>query len=164
MKNYFFGFVVGVVFLTASMQVQALSLTGSQWQIPLKNALQSTALSQYKGKVIWLDFWASWCPPCRQSFPWMNSIQQRFASKGLKVVAINVDENTQDAVSFLHSHSAQFDIYFDPNGSAPSAFNIQGMPTSLLIDRQGNIVLTHVGFEESQKPELEHKIIEALEK
>ena len=92
----------------------------------------------------------------------MSSVQRRYASHGFKVIAINVNENSQDAVNFLRSHAAGFDVFFDPKGVAPSLFNIQGMPTSLLIDRQGHVVLTHIGFEENQKEELEQKIIKAL--
>jgi len=137
---------------------QAQSLTEQQWAVQLSNGQSSIPLAQYKGKVLWIDFWASWCAPCRASFPWMNTMQEKYGDYGFKVVAINVDENSADAVQFLREHPANFDVFFDPSGNAPALFNVQGMPTSVLVDRQGNIHFMHIGFEPSQKEELEYKI------
>lgn len=150
-------------FLVWSHVATAESVSASQWQLPLKAAQASTSLSHYKGQVIWLDFWASWCPPCRASFPWMNEMQKRYGAKGFRVVAINVDENSQDAFRFLKGRDVGFDVYFDSQGIAPAAFQIAGMPTSLLIDRQGRILMTHIGFESSQSDELESRIAKTLQ-
>jgi cytochrome c biogenesis protein CcmG, thiol:disulfide interchange protein DsbE len=133
----------------------AKSLSTAQWETPLANKTLKTTLSHYKGEVIWLDFWASWCVPCRASFPWLNDIQQRYESRGLKVIAINLDENTSDAEDFLRQVPANFQVFYDPQGSAPTQFDIQGMPTSVIIDREGNVHLFHIGFNESDKAELE---------
>ena len=153
LKIWLMGFL-----LISSSQVFAQSLTAEQWSVPLHNSQGTVSLSHYKGKVLWIDFWASWCPPCRASFPWMNAMQQKYGQYGFQVVGINVDENSADGVNFLRQHPAAFDVYFDPNGQAPELFNVQGMPTSLLVDRQGQVHLMHIGFEPQQKAELEAKI------
>ena len=122
------------------------------------------SLNQYKNKLVYLDFWASWCKPCRTSFKFMNEIQQRYGSKGLQIIAINLDEDKASAARFLKSHPATFKIAYDPDGNTPGAYNLKVMPTSYLIDKGGNIILTHKGFKETQAPELEKMIAQALNK
>ena len=103
-------------------------------------------LSAYKGKVVYLDFWASWCTPCRQSFPWMNDLEATYGKEGLVVIAINVDHDHGLAEDFLQDNSANFKILFDPNGRIASQFNFHDMPTSYLIGRDGKIRYVHSGF------------------
>lgn len=103
-------------------------------------------LSAYRGRVVYLDFWASWCAPCQKSFPWMESMQNRYAGDGLVIVAVNVDRMRRDAARFLATQTASFDLRFDPQGLMPEAFKVKGMPTSVLIDRKGVVRFTHIGF------------------
>ena len=112
-------------------------------------------LSEFKGKVIYLDFWASWCPPCRKSFPWLNEIQERYGRKGLAVVAINMDKNRDLAGTFLHRVPANFTVAYDPEGRVADSYQIQGMPSSYLIDRKGHIRATYIGFREKDASQLE---------
>ncbi|PCJ34975.1 MAG: redoxin [Moraxellaceae bacterium] len=102
---------------------------------------------QYKGKyVLYLDFWASWCIPCRESFPWINKINSDYGDAGLKVIAINLDSNREDADNFLKHQPANFEMVFDPEGKLAQAFDIQGMPSSVLIGRNGKVYSQHIGF------------------
>lgn len=119
-------------------------------------------LSQFKGRVVYLDFWASWCGPCKQSFPWMNSMQEKFQSHGLEVVAVNLDENVDDANKFLAGTPAKFTVAFDAKGQIPRQYGVKGMPTSYLIDREGKIVYQHMGFNAKDRDFLEQKILETL--
>lgn len=144
--------------LLFSTMVQAQSLTEQQWSVQLTNGKSMETLANYKGKVLWIDFWASWCVPCRASFPWMEQVQQKYGDYGFKVIAINVDENRDDAVQFLKQHPVSFSVLFDPNGQSPALFDVQGMPTSILVDRKGKIHFIHIGFKPSQKAALEDKI------
>jgi thiol-disulfide isomerase/thioredoxin len=123
----------------------------------------NVSLAQLKGKVVYLDFWASWCGPCRQSFPWMNEMHAKYGSKGLVILAINVDANTADAKKFLGETPAVFEIAYDAKGVTPKAFGIKGMPTSYLIDRTGKVLSTHTGFNPSKKSEIEAALKHALE-
>ncbi len=107
-------------------------------------------LSHYKGKVVMVDFWASWCAPCRKSFPWLNKMQNDLKPAGLVVLGVNVDENTQDAKDFLEKYPANFKIIFDPDGNHAEFYKLIGMPSSLIFDREGKLVERHIGFKESQ--------------
>lgn len=117
---------------------------------------------QFRGKVVYLDFWASWCGPCRKSFPWMNALQSKYGAQGLQVVAINLDESSEDGMHFLKETPAQFQVAFDPKGTTPGLFAIKGMPSSLLIGRDGKVMFEHSGFKESDISDLEKKIAFAL--
>jgi len=103
-------------------------------------------LDAYKGKVVYLDFWASWCNPCRQSFPWMNDLQQTYGQQGLVVIGVNVDHDRQPADEFLQRYGAEFKILYDPDGRIASAYNFRDMPTSFLIGRDGTVHYVHRGF------------------
>jgi thiol-disulfide isomerase/thioredoxin len=103
-------------------------------------------LSALRGRVVYLDFWASWCGPCRQSFPWMESMQKAYEAQGLTVLAIDVDHDRADADRFLKIFHPDFEIRFDPYGSWAEEFKVSGMPTSVIIDRHGAVRFTHVGF------------------
>jgi thiol-disulfide isomerase/thioredoxin len=107
-------------------------------------------LSAYRGKVVYLDFWASWCNPCRQSFPWMNQIQESLAGKGLVVIAVNVDHDREFADQFLRSNFASFKVVYDPDGRIASAYDFKDMPTSILIGRDGRVRYVHSGFFEDR--------------
>ena len=115
------------------------------------------ALERLKGKVVYVDFWASWCGPCRQSFPWMNGLQQRYPEK-LVVVGVNVDRKRADADRFLQEHPAQFTVVFDAAGATPSTWSVKAMPTSFLVDPNGRIVAVETGFEESKAGAMEERI------
>lgn len=128
------------------------------------NATETIKLANYSGKVIYVDFWASWCGPCKHSFPWMNDIQSKYGAKGLQIIGINLDAKIEDAQRFLKTNPANFITAFDPAGITPKAYAIKGMPTSYLIGRDGKVLLQHAGFKESDKTELEKKIQEALGK
>lgn len=121
-------------------------------------------LADLKGKVVYLDFWASWCGPCKQSFPWMNEMQAKYGPKGLQIVAVNVDAKREDADKFLASVPAQFTVAFDGKGDTPRRFQIEGMPSSVLIGADGKVIKAHKGFNDEARKELEQALTEALAK
>lgn len=119
-------------------------------------------LADLRGRVVLVDFWASWCAPCKQSFPWMNEMQAKYGSKGLQVVAINVDSKRADADRFLATTPVQFAVAFDPAGNTPKAYAIRGMPSSFIVGTDGKVLYAHTGFRDSDKDDLEEKIRQAL--
>ena len=119
-------------------------------------------LAALRGKVVYLDFWASWCAPCKESFPWLNEMQAKYGASGFAVVAVNVDAKPADAEGFLSQVPAKFTLAFDPNGETPGRYQAKGMPSSFLIDRDGRIVSAHTGFRADQKVALEGKIRHTL--
>lgn len=130
--------------------------------LPKYQTNQKVSLQMEKGKVILVDFWASWCGPCRESFPWMTNIQAKYKGQGLKVIAINLDQEKQQAVDFLKEFKPGFTVLFDTQAQLPEDFGVIGMPTSFLLDRQGKIRATHVGFHQNNINEYEAAIAELL--
>jgi thiol-disulfide isomerase/thioredoxin len=110
------------------------------------HASQSLDLTRLRGRVVYLDFWASWCGPCKQSFPWMETMQSSYAAQGLEIVAVDVDSDRADADRFLRQFRPTFDVRFDPKGDLAELYKVHGMPSSVLIDRHGVVRFTHIGF------------------
>ncbi|QDO83957.1 TlpA family protein disulfide reductase [Shewanella psychropiezotolerans] len=123
---------------------------------------QSYILSQVSGELIYIDFWASWCGPCRKSFPWMNEMHHKYADQGLKIIAINLDNDISLARQFLGQISADFIIAYDPDTQVAGQFDILGMPSSYLFNRQGKLVAKHVGFYSEHKADYEAEILHYL--
>jgi thiol-disulfide isomerase/thioredoxin len=119
-------------------------------------------LSALRGRVVYLDFWASWCVPCRQSFPWMNELQKRYADRGLTIIAVNLDYERADADKFMHKLSPDFQVRFDPDGDWARQFAVHGMPTSVLLDRSGKPRFTHIGFRNGDASQYERQIEQLL--
>ena len=128
----------------------------------LTMASDTLNLDAYKGKVVYVDFWASWCGPCRQSFPWMNALQAKLGPKGLKVVAVNVDAKRADADKFLSHTPAQFTIAYDPQGESAKKLVIKTMPTSMLVSPEGRVLFVHSGFRAEETLQLEARILAAM--
>jgi thiol-disulfide isomerase/thioredoxin len=120
------------------------------------------SLENLNGKVVFLDFWASWCDPCRKSFPWMNEMTARFDSKKFAVVAINLDSSKEDAIKFLEKVPADFIVAYDPEGKTATQYDLKAMPSSYLIDKKGNLILTHKGYREGESAEIEKEILKLL--
>jgi thiol-disulfide isomerase/thioredoxin len=121
-----------------------------------------TLIKHHQGDVIYLDFWASWCGPCRKSFPWMNKIQSEHQSEGFTVISINVDSEQTLATEFLTNNPAKFTVVYDPKGELARFFKIQGMPSSLIIDKKGNIKYAHSGFYTERTSQYEQEIKQLL--
>jgi cytochrome c biogenesis protein CcmG, thiol:disulfide interchange protein DsbE len=118
----------------------------------------SSALS---GKVVYVDFWASWCAPCRKSFPWMKQLQSRYADKGLQIVAVSVDKETKLAKEFLAENKAAFSVVYDSTGALAKQFELEAMPTSFVFGRDGTFRDSHRGFNLSDTLKIE-KLIKTL--
>ena len=121
-------------------------------------ATDITQLSQLRGKVVYVDFWASWCVPCRRSFPWMNQMQAKYADD-LVILAINLDQDPKLAEAFLAKLPANFHIEYNPSGDIAKAYDVIGMPSSYVIDKTGQVRLTHVGFFKAKQPQYEQSIV-----
>lgn len=119
-------------------------------------------LSDYRGKVVYLDFWASWCTPCRKSFPWMNEMQKKYSKQGLAIIAINLDSKKKMVDGFLKKIPANFDIAYDPEGRIAKLYQVKGMPSSYIIDRNGRLRDSHMGFRSNDKQPLEKRFLELL--
>jgi cytochrome c biogenesis protein CcmG/thiol:disulfide interchange protein DsbE len=130
-------------------------------------ALQTTGgatiqLSAYKGKVVLVDFWASWCRPCKTSFPALDSLYREYQPRGFEVLAINLDERRRDADTFLSDRPHRLTVLFDPDGASPVAFGVKGLPSSFLIDRAGKIRFIHMGYSGNVDESYRHELAQLL--
>ena len=114
------------------------------------------------GELLYVDFWASWCVPCRKSFPWMNAMVSKYQDKGLRVLAVNLDVEKSLADEFLKKYPPNFPVIYDPKGKLATAFDVQGMPSSFIIDSNGQILNSQKGFKTRLVAEYEKKIAKVL--
>lgn len=121
------------------------------------------APSDYRGQVVVLDFWASWCVPCRRSFPWLNSMHDKYANDGLVIVGVNLDNDHDAALEFLEEYPARFRIHYDENKDLAREFNVVAMPSSYVLNRDGKVIAKHYGFKVRKQGEYEAVIAAALE-
>ena len=119
-------------------------------------------LTRYRGQVVVVDFWASWCKPCRDSIPWLNQMRARHGARGLVVLGVNVDAERADADRFLSAIPVEFEVIFDPNGVLATEFGLRGMPSTFVYDRNGKLVSTYNGFREKQRAEHEAELEQLL--
>ncbi len=103
-------------------------------------------LNNWQGKVVMMDFWASWCKPCEKSMPWLAYLQTTYGDDGLQVVAVNLDKDWQDAVKMAAELPSGVILVHDPRGILADERNLQGMPSAYLYDRTGDLKAVHVGF------------------
>ncbi len=113
-------------------------------------------------RVLYLDFWASWCRSCARSFRFLNDLTEELSSQGLMVVAVNLDEDSKQAQTFLERHPVRFAVFLDPHGDCARAFEVAGMPAAYLIDRKGKVRYRHLGFRAGDTGELKTKVVELL--
>ncbi len=109
-----------------------------------------------------LDFWASWCIPCRTSFPFFNSLQRKYASEGLSVVGLTLEDNEDAVAAFLDDVPADFLVVRDPSGKSGEAFNVVAMPTTFLLDRDGRVAARFEGGDSRTHARLEAAVATLL--
>ena len=139
--------------LAAATEAPDIKLPGLQGEVQLD------ALA---GKVVYLDFWASWCKPCVKSFPWMKKIKSSYQALDFEVLAINLDSDRKLADAFLEKMQVNFLVGFDPDGVTATSYQLRGMPSSFLIGRDGKIYATHIGFRDKDKAKIEQAIKQLL--
>jgi thiol-disulfide isomerase/thioredoxin len=122
----------------------------------------SAQLADLAGQVVLIDFWASWCIPCRTSFPAIDALQRELGAKGLVVIALNVDEQRKNADAFLAERPHVMRVAFDPKGQAARAFALQAMPSAVVIDRSGRIRFTHMGYTDKTVAQYRAEVVELL--
>lgn len=128
----------------------------------LPGVKDTVTLASLKGKVVYLDFWASWCGPCKQSFPFMNELQAKYRAQGFEIVGVNLDAKRDDADRFLTDTPARFTVAFDAKGESARRFEVKSMPSSVLIGRDGKVITTHKGFKDEDRKELDARIAQAV--
>jgi peroxiredoxin len=138
--------VVGLALAPPSVLALEEGDRAPAFKLPALEGGGEVSLAQYKGKVIWLDFWASWCPPCLTSLPELERLRKEMPASKFQIVAINLDEKPKKALKFLAKHPVGYPSASDPDGKLPETFGLETMPTSYLIDENGVIRWVHKGF------------------
>jgi peroxiredoxin len=115
-------------------------------------------LSELRGKVILINFWASWCGPCRQEMPVLNELYQHYRPLDFTILGVNVEQNSDDAKSLLKDVSVSFPILFDNKNKVSKLYDVKGMPSTVLVDRDGNIRYVHMGYQPGTEAEYQSQI------
>jgi thiol-disulfide isomerase/thioredoxin len=121
------------------------------------------SLEDFRGKVIYLDFWASWCGPCRKSLPLYEQMKKSFPPDRFEIIAINLDEDRNDAARFLEKHPVSYTMLWDPAGITARLWQVQAMPSSFLLDSNGRTIKSWAGFYPSHLEEIQNEILSALQ-
>tara|TARA_X000001036_G_scaffold380112_1_gene371324 strand:- start:1725 stop:2222 length:498 start_codon:yes stop_codon:yes gene_type:complete len=128
------------------------SILGSEW----------VDLDSQSEKILYIDFWASWCGPCKLSFPSMIKLKELFKDESFEIIAISVDADSRAANKFLNSYDINFQVALDPDGAVAEKYALPGMPSSFLLDRDRKVIAAHKGFRESDVAKIKKEIEEAL--
>jgi len=147
MKKQFITFGIALCLGVFSLAAQAEALKGVAPDFTLKsNQGKNLRLEEYRGQVVMLNFWASWCGPCRQEMPLMENIYNKYQDLGFTILAVNVDEDSADADRFLKSVPVSFPVLYDNDSKVSEMFSVDAMPTTVMIDRDGNKRFIHRGY------------------
>jgi len=119
---------------------------------------QSVSLAQYKGQVVMLNFWASWCGPCRQEMPLLENIYKKYSKMGFTLIGVNVEPDSKAAEGFLKQTPVSFPVIYDKDSTVSKAYDVSGMPSTVIIDRKGNIRVLHRGY----KPGDENEYLDSI--
>ncbi len=155
--------IAGTLFLLillASKTARSDYPIAPDFKLPTNNA--PVQLSKLRGKIVYVDFWASWCRPCKTSFPWMINIKEKFKDLPFEIIAINLDKNKALADKFIRSQKVNFPIAYDPQAQVAETYNMEGMPSSYIIDAQGRLRIRYTGFWNKSKNKKEHAIKKLL--
>ncbi|HEV2561862.1 MAG TPA: TlpA disulfide reductase family protein [Rhizomicrobium sp.] len=149
-------------FLIFALPGTALAASAPDCDWNLDGVKQIANTQQFRGKVLYVDFWASWCAPCVLSFPFMNQLQSALGGQGLQVLAVNMDARSEDEQRFLAAHPARFDVASGENAQCAKNFGVAAMPSSFIVDRAGTIRFVHRGFRPDDAGQLRTEVQQLL--
>jgi thiol-disulfide isomerase/thioredoxin len=124
----------------------------------MNHAGQQESLSDHRGAVVMLNFWASWCAPCRQEMPLLESLYQKYRMMGFTVIGVNVEEETKEARALLANMPVSFPVLYDTKNTVSELMKVAAMPTTIMIDREGNKRFLHRGYKPGYEEDYEKQI------
>lgn len=162
MYKYTLFFILPLLFSTLAFAAKPGDIAPACITEHINNG-QTLDIANYKKKVNYVDFWASWCPPCKLSFPSLNKLHNELYKQDFEVMAINLDEDKNDtALEFLQHNPVKSTVAYAGEGKCPSGYNVMAMPTSYIIDRQGIVREVHLGFKEDSINKIRKTVLALL--
>jgi len=149
--------VLGSIFST---DVDAKKIKAPDFTLKSRDGV-NVRLSDLRGQVVLLNFWASWCGPCRQEMPVLDQLQKKYGKLGFSVLGVNLDAKSSKAIKYLKDTPVNFTVLYDPEGKVSEQYGVQAMPSTVIIDRDGNVRFLHKGFKDGYTQKY-HKQIKAL--
>lgn len=143
--------------LAVSSLVAASASVAPGFALPSRSG-DTVSLEQLKGKVVMLNFWASWCGPCRQEMPLLDQMHKRYSSLGFTLIGVNVEANTKDAERWLVETPVSFPVLFDRESKVSKLYDVNAMPSTVFIDRKGNVRFLHRGYKAGDESEYLNQI------
>ena len=160
--------VIGTLILWAGFSLKVYAIQPGDpapgLVLPALDGDQEVRLSELTGKIIYVDFWASWCEPCRRSLPLYEQLRNSLGNERFQILAVNLDEDRKDAESFLKTHPVSYPVLLDPAGESARDWTVLAMPSSYLVDSDGRLAYIYIGFEPSHIGKIEHDIKTLLER
>ena len=161
MKQKLFHFLCAasvLLALTTSL-VSAETMKGPAPNFTLKSKSgKNIKLSELRGEVVMLNFWASWCAPCRQEMPYLEAIYQKYKPLGFTLLGVNVEEDSSKAITLLKNIQVSFPILFDNENKVSALYDVAAMPSTVLIDRDGNMRFLHKGYKPGYEEEYRNQV------
>jgi peroxiredoxin len=143
--------------LAVSSMVGASSALAPSFSLPSRSG-DIVSLDKLRGKVVMLNFWASWCGPCRQEMPLLDQMHKRYSSLGFTMIGVNVESNTADAEKWLQQTPVSFPVLFDKENKVSKLYDVNAMPSTVFIDRKGNVRALHRGYKPGDESEYLNQI------
>lgn len=141
----------------SSVQAEEMNIPAPDFTLESRQG-ENLRLQDFRGEVVMLNFWASWCGPCRQEMPLMDDLYAQYKDLGFTILAVNVDENRDEAHRFLDKVPVSYPILYDPQSDVSEQYEVQAMPTTVMIDRDGNARFLHHGYQSGYEDEYETQI------
>jgi len=156
MLNRFIAFA-GSVLLVWSASAGELSRVAPDFDLTARDGGR-VALSDLSGQVVMVNFWATWCGPCRAEMPHLEALYQRYSDLGFTLLGVNVEEGSSGADKFLEETPVSFPILFDPENNVSELYDVVAMPSTVLIDKSGNMRYIHHGYQPGYENEYQSQI------
>ena len=157
MKNILVGLVFGVFAATSLASSGLTGKTAPDFALKSSNG-ENLRLSEYRGDVVMVNFWATWCGPCRQEMPLLDELYSRYQRVGFSLLGVNIDDNSSKAMDMVSELGVSFPVLFDSRKEVSKLYEVEAMPVTVLIDREGTVRYVHHGY----KPGYEDKYLDQI--
>jgi len=159
MKKIITSFVFASVVMLLSGVANASPISGQAPNFTLKsNTGKNLKLSEFRGQVVMINFWASWCAPCRQEMPLLEDLYKKYKRLGFTILGVNVEENSAPARKLLKNIRVSFPILFDTKNKVSKLYNVSAMPSTILVDRNGKMRFLHKGYKPGYEAEYQKQV------